>query len=103
MRKAKGDSRLEKLEDAVRKQAGTLDPAQREFVLAEFDMYRWNAEKIDELQRKIGECDRESLTEEAAMVKERHQLMTEQASMFSHIMRWLKGTSAEQSPLDEFF
>ena len=54
MRKAKGDSRLEKLEDAVRKQAGTLDPAQREFVLAEFDMYRWNAERSTSCSARSG-------------------------------------------------
>lgn len=101
---ARKDAKLAKLEEAVRKQADSLDPAQREFVLAEFETYRWNAAKIEELQGRIGSdaYDAEELKAEGALVRERHQLITEQTALFGHIMRWLKGTAAEESPLDEF-
>lgn len=101
---AKKDANLAKLEEAVRKQADSLDPAQREFVMAEFETYKWNARKIESLQRKIEEdpYDEDGLKVEAGLVRERHQLITEQTALFGHIMRWLKGTAAEASPLDEF-
>lgn len=98
------DGKLAELEEAVRKQADSLDPAQREFVLAEFETYKWNAAKIDSLQEKINDdpYDIDGLKAEAALVRERHQLITEQTALFGHIMRWLKGTAAEKSELDEF-
>lgn len=101
---AKKDDKLAKLEEAVRKQADSLDPAQREFVLAEFETYRWNAAKIEELQGRISSDahDADELKAEAALVRERHQIITEQTALFGHIMRWLKGTAAEKSELDEF-
>jgi len=98
------DAKLAKLEEAVKNQADSLDPAQREFVLAELETYRWNAEKICELQERINACDGDidSLKAEAALVRERHQIITEQTALFGHIMRWLKGTASEKSELDEF-
>lgn len=101
---------MAKLEEAVRKQADSLDPAQREFVLAEFETYRWNSAKIEELQDRIdslrGATDIEdviaAVKAEAALVRERHQIITEQTALFGHIMRWLKGTATEKSELDEF-
>lgn len=101
---AKKDAKLAKLEEAVRNQADSLDPAQREFVLHEFETYRWNAEKIGDLQERInsGACDEDGVKVEAALVRERHQIITEQTALFGHIMRWLKGTAAEKSELDEF-
>lgn len=101
---SKKDSKLAKLEEAVEKQASNLDPAQREFVLAEFETYKWNAAKIESLQEKINDdpYDEDGLKIEAGLVRERHQLITEQTALFGHIMRWLKGTAAEESALDEF-
>ena len=96
---------LEDLAKAIENQAQSLDPAQREFVMAEFETYCWNAGKIEKIQSAIdsGEVyDEDGLKAEAAMLRERHQLVTEQASLFSHIMRWLKGTAAEESKLDAF-
>ena len=90
------------LEAAVRKQADSLDPAQREFVLDRFETYKWNGRKIDDLQRQIDECTFENLDVEAALVRERHQIITEQTALFGHIMRWLKGTAAEESKIDSF-
>lgn len=98
------DGKLAKLEEAVRNQADSLDPAQREFVLAEFETYKWNSEKIEELQNRInsGAYDEDGLKAEGALVRERHQIITEQTALFGHIMRWLKGTAADKSELDEF-
>ena len=98
-------SKLDKLEEAVGKQAQSLDPAQREFILAELETFKWNARKIHDIERKIdsGECyDLDGKNVESALIKERHQIVTEQASLFSHIMRWLKGTAAQKSELDAF-
>lgn len=101
-------SNLEDLAKAVREQAASLDPAQREFVMSEFEHYRWNDSRIAALEKEIedGVCDPETgwrdLDLEGKVFRQRHQLVAEQSSIFSHIMRWLKGTSAEKSELDEF-
>lgn len=103
--KAVKTGKLAALEAAIAKQAESLDPAQREFVLAEFETYKWNAGKIEKIQSDIDSgriYDEDGLKAEASLLRERHQLVTEQASLFSHIMRWLKGTAAEESALDAF-
>lgn len=102
---ARRTGKLAKLEEAVNNQAQSLDPAQREFVLAEFETFKWNAHKIDEIQERIDadECyDDKGKNLESALIKERHQIVTEQASLFSHIMRWLKGTAVEESEIEAF-
>ena len=114
---AKKDTNLAKLEEAVSKQADSLDPAQCAFVLAQFEHYRWNEEQIAELEEEYAEVKRElersefeSLKDRKAVLEERgtihrqrHQLVAEQGALFTHIMRWLKGTASEPSKLDEFF
>lgn len=94
-------SKESKLEEAVQKQASSLDPAQREFVLAEYETYKWNAAKIERIQKKIdtGKLDADA---EAKQIRERHQLVSEQSALFGHIMRWLKDTGGEESELDKF-
>ena len=91
---------LTKLEQAVNKQAKELDPAQKEFVLAEFETYKWNADKIKDLEVRLKDERDPDLEKKIAGV--RHQLVNENASLFSHIMRWLKDTAVETSELDEF-
>jgi len=98
---------LSNLKDAVEKQAANLDPAQKEFVLAEFGTYMWNAARIEELERQLEEgiVDAEgyhNYDAEGKLFRQRHQMVAEQSTLFSHIMRWLKGTMVEESPLDEF-
>ena len=101
------------LEKALREQADSLDPAQKEFVLAQFDHYKWNEEQIAKIQRQYEECadldgfedaaERKArMAMRASLFKERHQLVAEQGTLFSHIMRWIKGTAAGKSLLDEF-
>jgi len=95
---------LKDLKKAIDTQAANLDPAQREFVKAEFETYVWNAGKIEKLQKQLdGEAyDADDVKVEGALLRERHQLVTEQSALFSHIMRWLKGTAAETSAIDDF-
>lgn len=97
MTKKKSDT----LEEAVQRQAANLDPAQRQFVLAEFEMYQWNAAKIAQLQEEVdsGEMD---ASDEGKLLKERHQLVSEQTALFGHIMRWLKGTATEVDEFEKF-
>jgi len=107
MAKNESFDKTEKLEDAVAKQAASLDPAQKEFVLAEFETYKWNAKRIDSLESQLetGIVDAEGLHNydaEGKLFRQRHQLVAEQSSLFGHIMRWLKGTASEQSALDAF-
>ena len=96
--------KLDNLTEAVEKQAMSLDPAQREFVLAEYELFCWNARKIEKLQKRLDSeaYDEDGVKVEGALLRERHQLVTEQASLFSHIMRWLKGTAAEENELESF-
>ena len=89
------------LEEAVNKQAAALKPAQREFVLAEFATFQWNAQKIEKIQRKVdsGKCDPDL---EGKLLRERHQIVGEQSALFGHIMKWLKDTASDESELDRF-
>ena len=99
-----GDTEVGKhtnLEMNVRAQAKNLDPAQKEFVLAELKTYMWNKKKIEAIQRDVdsGVLD---VTETKAQLTIRHQLVAENSTLFGHIMKWLNGTAAEKSKLDDF-
>ena len=89
------------------KQAANLDPAQREFVLTQMETYEWNDGQIKECERQLeegvfnGDGDR-LYDAESKLFKQRHQLVAEQSTLFSHIMRWLKGTAVQESELDAF-
>ena len=95
------------LQEAIERQAASLDPAQREFVLTQFTTYQWNANRISELEGQLeGGVFREDGTRnfdaEGKLFRQRHQIVAEQNVLFSHIMRWLKGTAAQESELDKF-
>lgn len=89
------------LEQNVKAQAKALDPAQKEFVLAELKTYMWNKQKIEAIQRDVdsGELD---IAATKAQLTVRHQLVAENSTLFGHIMKWLKGTVTEKSELDDF-
>jgi hypothetical protein len=89
------------LEQNVKKQAKALDPAQKEFVLAELKTYMWNKQKIEAIQKAVdsGELD---VSAQKAQLTIRHQLVAENSTLFGHIMKWLKGTATEKSELDDF-
>ena len=94
-------SKLTKLEEAIDKQAANLDPAQREFVLEQFNIYKWNAGKIAQLEGILEDGELET-NEENKLFKQRHQLVAEQGQLFSHIMRWIRDTGSEESAIDSF-
>jgi len=100
--------KLAKLREAVEAQAKNLDPAQAEFVKAQFEHYEWNEKRIAELEAALedgvfNENGAPDYRAESALFKQRHQLVAEQGQLFSHIMRWLKGTTPpEKNELDEF-
>lgn len=89
------------LEQNVKAQAKNLDPAQKEFVLAELKTYMWNKLKIESIQKQVdsGELNAQEVK---AQLTIRHQLVAENSTLFGHIMKWLNGTAAEKSALDEF-
>lgn len=97
----------DKLKEAIENQAKSLDPAQREFVMAQFATYQWNAKQIAILEEQLetGVADAEGFRNyqaENQLFKQRHQMVAEQSVLFSHIMRWLKGTAVGDNELDEF-
>lgn len=97
----------EALAEAIAKQAANLDPAQREFVLSQFRTYEWNADRISSYEKQledgvVDEEGRHNYDAESKLFKQRHQLVAEQSQLFTHIMRWLKGTMVEESDLDDF-
>lgn len=91
----------DELTQAVENQAGRLDPAQRGFVLAEYGTWKWNRGRIRTIEKMVdsGELDADM---EKKMLTERHQLVTENASLFSHIMRNLKNTGDDTDEFTEF-
>ena len=90
------------LEEAVRKQADSLDPAQREFMLAEFRNYQWNAAEIVRIEKEVESGAYEDHVAEKRALGIRHQLVNENASLSTHIMGWLRGTAAGENKLDAF-
>jgi len=109
-------SSTDELEKALEQQAQSLEPAQRNFVMAQFEHYKWNEEQIELLQRQYEEAseevdaaadlpakERKLLVEQRGTIfRQRHQLVAEQGTLFSHIMRWIKGTAAGKSELEAF-
>ena len=89
------------LTQAVETQAGKLDPAQRGFVTAEYETWRWNRKRIKDIEKLVdsGELTTDN---EKKLLTERHQLVTENASLFSHIMRNLKNTGDDTDEFTEF-
>ena len=89
------------LESNVKAQANNLDPAQKEFVLAELKTYMWNKQKIEAIQNGVDGGEMDS-AEVKAQLTIRHQLVAENSTLFGHIMKYLKGTMTEESELDSF-
>lgn len=89
------------LTQAVETQAGKLDPAQMGFVTAEYETWSWNRERIKTIE-KIVDSGELSTDNEKKLLTERHQLVTENASLFSHIMRNLRGTGDDTDEFTEF-
>lgn len=84
------------MEERVR----SLDPLKAAFLLSEFKDYETNTRRIKDLDREIKAESDPDIRKKIA--SERHQLVTEKASIFSHIMRHLGDQPKEKSALDSF-
>lgn len=89
------------LTQAVETQSSRLDPAQRGFVKAEFETWKWNRKRIRAIENMVDDGHM-GVDEEKRILSERHQLVTENASLFSHIMRNLKNTGDDTDEFTEF-
>ncbi|MBQ9005983.1 MAG: hypothetical protein IJ092_06385 [Atopobiaceae bacterium] len=91
--------------EAVKAQAANLEPAQFNFIMAQLDHYRWNEGRISDLEGELEASAKDEyrdLDQEGKLFRQRHQLVAEQGTLFSHIMRWLNGTAAQESEIDMF-
>lgn len=89
-----------KLRRLMEERVSSLDPLKAAFLLSEFGDYETNTRRIKALDREIkAESDPDMRKKIAS---ERHQLVTEKASIFSHIMRHLGDQPQEKSALDSF-
>lgn len=102
------DDEIINLRRSVEKQAASLDQAQYLFVMSEFNTYEWNLRRIREIEMKITPLVKQPNAEplapdvEKRLIAERHQLVSETTSLYSHIMRQLKDTGGEEDELDAF-
>lgn len=95
------------LEASVRRQAESLDPAQRSFVLDLLEAYTWNKAQIRQLESDIEVEEKPAdgirdLDYESKLRRNRHALVQEQSALFGHMMKWLKGTVGEKSDYEMF-
>lgn len=95
------------LDKAVREQVQSLPKAQAEMVKSDVKTWKWNRDRIHDIQ---GMLDRGATTEDerkdpkwrSDLINERHKLITESTSLYSHINRALKGAVASEDELDAF-
>lgn len=93
---------LERLSKAISEAVGAMDPIKRGFVESEYESYRWNSNRLDDLEEALS---RPQAPEDRKDLRtERHQLVSESGQLFSHLMRQLKdaGDKAEEDPLADF-
>lgn len=96
-----------KLEQAVEKQAGELNPAQRELLMSQFDTYKWNKGRIKEIENSLNVAKLAGKVvdskERKSLMNERHQLTTANVSISTKLFMLLKGTGAEPDEFESFF
>lgn len=95
------------LDKAIREQVKSLDGAQAEMVKADVKTWKWNRDRIHDIQDTLsrGATTSEELGNpkwRADLINERHKLITENTSLYSHINRALKGTVKTEDELDAF-
>lgn len=89
-----------KLDTAVKKQVESLEPAQAEMVKSDVKTWKWNRDRIHDIQGMLETGKHEE--KRSDLINERHKLITENTSLYSHINRALKGTSSNEDELDAF-
>lgn len=94
---------LRRLSKAIANACDGMDPVKRGFVESEFESYRWNSNRLDEVEAKLKSAALD-LDERKDLRTERHQLVTEGGQLFGHLMRQLKDADGkpESDPLAEF-
>lgn len=93
-------SKESNLDKAVREQLKSLEPAQAEMVKSDVKTWKWNRDRIHSIQ-DILTMNADDI-KRADLINERHKLITENTSLYSHINRALKGTVATEDELDAF-
>lgn len=93
-------SKESNLDIAVKEQLESLDTAQAEMVKSDVKTWKWNRDRIHNIQ-EILDMDKEP-EKRADLINERHKLITENTSLYSHINRALNGTVAKEDELDAF-
>lgn len=102
-----------KLEVAVEKQAKNLDDAQRELVLSQFSTYKWNKNRMQQIEGQLRLMDMRppsddpkiakiELQRRKALTSERGQLTTANNSIASKLFMQLKDTGDNTDDFDAF-
>lgn len=101
-----------KLEQAIEKQADQLDNAQKELVLSQFATYKWNKDRMRQIENMLALLDNRVPTEgkefkmyiarRKSLTAERNQLATANNSISSKLFMQLKNTGGEPDELDQF-
>lgn len=89
------------VEIAFDAQVKNLDDAQAEMVKVEFKTWLWNKRRISDIEGAL-DAGNLSAKERNDLVAERHKLITENTSLYSHINRALKGTAVIEDDLGDF-
>lgn len=92
-------SKESNLDIAVKEQVKSLEPAQQEMVKADVKTWKWNRDRIHQIQAIL---DLGTDEKRSDLINERHKLITENTSLYSHINRALKGTVSTEDELDAF-
>lgn len=90
------------LDKAIKEQLKSLEPAQAEMVKSDVKTWKWNRDRIHTIQDVLdmdGELEEKKRSD---LINERHKLITENTSLYSHINRALKGTVSNEDELDAF-
>lgn len=101
-----------KLEQAIEAQAGELEGAQRELVMSQFSTYKWNKERMRQIEGQLSLMEKQSpadakewkihLARRKALTAERNQLSTANNSISSKLFMQLRGTGGEADEFDKF-
>lgn len=92
-------SKESNLDKSVREQLKSLEPVQAEMVKADVKTWKWNRDRIHTIQEIL---DLGTDEKRSDLINERHKLITENTSLYSHINRALKGTVSSEDELDAF-
>jgi len=102
-----------KLEQAIEKQAQSLGDAQRELVMSQFSTYKWNKDRMRQIENQLKIIEfktppsdpkemKAQLAYRKALTAERNQLTTANNSISSKLFMQLRNTEGDTDEFDEF-